>query len=95
MNAKTPNPMEVVMFAKNNVRPTVAALVINASFFCCVSLYISWYLFNKKITLGTPITTMSGGIRPDNKVILNPKITMVASEAIIPIRITISAKKTT
>ncbi len=52
-------------------------------------------MFSKNITLGIPMTTMSGGMSPDNKVILNPRNTIVASEASIPMIITIKAKKTT
>ena len=47
------------------------------------------------MTLGIPITTISGGIKPDSSVILNPRNTMVASDARIPINITIRAKNTT
>jgi hypothetical protein len=47
------------------------------------------------MTLGTPITTINGGIRPDKSVILNPNATMVANDATIPIKMMINAKNTT
>ena len=95
VNANTPNPMEVVKFAKNKVLPTLEALSIKDSSFDFPAKYVSWYLFSRKMTFGIPITTISGGINPDNKVILNPKNTIVAKEAIIPTKTTIFAKNTT
>ena len=95
VKAKTPKPIEVVKLAKNNVLPTVEALSIKESSFDLPDRYVSWYLFNKKMTFGIPITTISGGINPDKSVILNPKKTMVAKEATIPTKTTILAKNTT
>ncbi len=95
VKANTPKPIDVVKLARNNVRPTVLALSTNEASLFFVMRYVSWYLFNRNMALGTPITTMRGGIKPDSKVILKPKSTMVASEATIPIKMTINAKKTT
>ena len=47
------------------------------------------------MTLGTPMTTINGGIRPESSVILKLNKTMVASDATMPTRITIKAKETT
>ena len=47
------------------------------------------------MTFGIPITTISGGIKPDRRVILNPKNTIVANEATMPTKTTIFAKNTT
>ena len=47
------------------------------------------------MTLGTPMTTIKGGMRPERSVILKLNKTMVASEATMPTRITIKAKETT
>ena len=52
-------------------------------------------IFNKNMTLGTPMTTIKGGMRPESSVILKLNKTMVASDATMPTRITIKAKKTT
>ncbi len=95
VNAKTPNPIDVVKLAKNKVLPTVLALSIKDASLFCVIKYVSWYLFNRKMVLGTPMTTMSGGIRPESKVILNPNKTMVANDASMPISITTKPKRTT
>jgi hypothetical protein len=95
VNANTPKPMDVVKLAKNNVLPILDVLSIKDSSLLLVRKKVSWYLFNKNITLGTPMTTIKGGMRPESSVILKSNKTMVASEATIPTRITIKAKKTT
>ena len=95
VNANTPKPMDVVKLAKNKVLPTLLALSIKETSLFCVMRYVSWYLFSKNIVFGTPITTINGGIKPESNVILNPKRTIVARDATIPIKTTISAKNTT
>ena len=47
------------------------------------------------MTLGTPMTTIKGGMRPESSVILKLNNTMVANEAMMPTRMTIRANETT
>jgi hypothetical protein len=43
------------------------------------------------MTFGTPMTTIRGGMRPESSVILKLNNTIVANDAMIPIRMTINA----
>ena len=95
VKANTPNPMDVVRLARNKVLPILEVLSIKDSSLFCVRKNVSWYLFNKKITLGTPMTTIKGGMRPESNVILKLNNTIVANDATIPTSITIKAKNTT
>ena len=61
---KAAKPRAVVAFVMNVALPTFFTIRVRARALLPCRLYSAWYLLSRLMQLGTPITIMSGGIRP-------------------------------
>ena len=83
-----------LLLAKNKETLLRVMAVCKAFNFCEPLAISAWYLLRIKIQLGTPITIIKGGIKPERADSLKPNKTMLPSVNITPHTITTSEYKT-
>ena len=78
-------PNAVVVLVRKIAFPVFSITLLRALIWLLCFLYSLWYLFNKKIQLGMPITIISGGIKPVKSVISKSNNDKTPSDQTTPI----------